>query len=88
MPQATHAQDLGAQLPAVFEAMQRDYAAYALTNGVLAMPAGYDPTWQVTINSMHNYWIPAYRKHALAALVVIVVAVVSWRWRRRRTRRR
>lgn len=75
-------QDLRERLPDAFEAMQRDYAAYAKANGVLPMPAGYDPTWQVTINSLYHYWIPAYRNHALVALVAMV-AVVAWWWRRR-----
>jgi len=80
-------QDLRERLPEAFAALQRDYAAYAKANGVLPMPAGYNPTWQVTINSLHNYWIPAYRYHALVALAVLA-ATVSWWWRRRRNRTR
>ncbi|MCZ4312262.1 arylsulfatase [Comamonadaceae bacterium G21597-S1] len=79
-------QDLRDRLPEVFASMQRDYAAYAQANGVLPMPAGYDPTWQVTINSLHNYWIPAYRTHALVVLAA-AVAALAWWWRRRRRAR-
>lgn len=76
-------QDLRAQRPELFVAMEHDYAAYAAANGVLPMPAGYDPAWQVTINSVYNYWIPAYRNHALVALVAATLGVLWW-WRRRR----
>jgi len=78
-------QDLAARQPERFTQLQHDYAGYVQANGVLSMPAGYDPTWQVTINSIHNYWIPAYRFHALAALAA-ALAVVWWRSRRRKQR--
>jgi len=74
-------QDLRERMPDMFVTMQRDYADYAKANGVLPMPKGYDPTWQVTINSLHNYWIPAYRNHALATLAAATVVFV---WLRRR----
>ncbi len=76
--------DLRGGLPAQFQAMQADYAAYARANGVLAMPKGYDPTWQVTINSVFSYWIPAYRNHALVGFsAAVTIAVLLWRRRRR-----
>ncbi len=79
--------DLRDSLPAEFQAMQQDYAAYAESNGVLDMPAGYDPTWQVTINSVYNYWLPAYRGPFLAAMAMLLAAVVVLQ-RRRRARSR
>ncbi len=76
--------DLRAGLPAQFQAMQADYAAYASANGVLAMPKGYDPAWQVAINSMFSYWIPAYRNHAVVGFIAVVtIAALLWHRSRR-----
>ena len=72
-------QDLQNRLPDVFKSMQADYDSYARTHGVLAMPAGYDPTEQVATNTLVNYFIPRYRNTVLAwlaGLVVLVAAVV------------
>src|SRR5258708_32155112 len=49
--------DLKAKLPAIFTQMQADYAAYAKANGVLPMPAGYEPTRQGVINRAVNAMI-------------------------------
>ena len=81
--------DLQAELPAAFQAMQADYAAYARSHGVLPMPEGYNPVRQVLINSFIHYWIPAYRNTVLAvlaALVAGVAGVVHLRRRRRQAR--
>ena len=78
--------DLQSQLPEAFGAMQADYAAWAKANGVLPMPEGYSPTRQVLINSFLNYWIPAYRSTALAALIVLAAAVTGFVLLRRRRR--
>lgn len=75
-------QDLRERLPAAFATMQRDYAAYAKANGVLPMPKGYDPTWQVTINTFTNYWIPTYRYPFLASVAALVLVGVVWLRRR------
>lgn len=80
-------QDLRDRLPTEFVAMQADYAAYAKANGVLPIPAGYDPVWQVTFNSVSTYWIPAYRTHAMVGLSGMVLVALWW-WRRRRLRAR
>jgi arylsulfatase/uncharacterized sulfatase len=53
--------------------MQADYAAYAKANGVLPMPAGYEPTSQVLTNAMVNVYVPRYRNAVLAALAGLVV---------------
>lgn len=77
--------DLQQHRPDVFAAMQSDYTVYAQTHGVLPMPPGYNPSRQVLINSLVNYWIPAYQTPALASLA----ALALWLgWRRRRSRRR
>ena len=80
-------QDLQQRLPMQFASMQRDYAAYAQLHGVLPMPEGYNPTRQVLINSVVNYWIPAYRKPVLIGLAVLI-AGLGLLQRRRRNRRR
>jgi arylsulfatase/uncharacterized sulfatase len=77
-PGETH--DLQARLPQVHAAMQKAYDAWAEANGVLPMPAGYDPAWQVTVNSMLNYFVPRYGPPAGAVLVLLA----GWLWWRRR----
>ena len=79
-------QDLQRQMPDVFQSMQRDYAAYAQSHGVLSMPEGYSPTRQVMINSFVNYWIPFYRKPVLIFLAVLI-AGLGLAHRRRRNKR-
>lgn len=76
-------QDLRDAQPQVFARMQADYAAYARDHGVLPMPEGYNPTRQVLINSMFNYWIPAYRTPVLLVLTALVLFLVLRRRRRR-----
>ena len=78
--------DLQQQLPEAFQAMQRDYDAYAKTHGVLPMPEGYDPVMQVVINGFINYWIPAYRTPAVVVLVGLVLLTAAFVVRRRRRR--
>ena len=81
--------DLRQQMPEAFLAMQADYEAWAKAHGVLPMPPGYSPTWQVLVNSLHNYWIPTYRNAVLASLAALaaLAAVVVARRRRRRAGR-
>ncbi len=81
--------DLQAQLPDVFKALQSDYASYVKTHGVLPMPEGYNPARQVAINSLLNYWIPAYRNAvlgSLASLLAALAAIAVVRRRRRKAR--
>ncbi len=79
-------QDLQRALPDLFQSMQADYAKWAKANGVLAMPAGYDPIQQVIINSLVFVYWPRYQWHLLVFFLVLTTAVV-WAWRRRRARR-
>jgi hypothetical protein len=78
--------DLQQALPDAFKAMQQEYDAWARAHGVLPIPEGYRPARQVLINSLRNYWIPAYGTTVLAwlaGLVVLVVVVVRMRRRKR-----
>jgi arylsulfatase/uncharacterized sulfatase len=70
-------------LPEVFQTMQADYAEYARTHGVLAMPEGYQPTRQITLNSLRNYWLPTYRTPGLM-LLASLLAGAGWLLIRRR----
>ena len=79
--------DLQKAMPAQFAALQAAYAAWAQANGVLPMPDGYNPVKQVLINSVVNYWIPAYWVHGVAALLVLL-GVPVWLFTRASRRRR
>jgi arylsulfatase/uncharacterized sulfatase len=78
--------DLRQQRPQEFAAMQADYAAWATAQGVLPMPEGYNPVRQVMINTVFNYWIPAYRNSTIIALAGMVGAGWFLIARRRRAR--
>jgi arylsulfatase/uncharacterized sulfatase len=71
-------QDLQAQLPQEFATMQADYASYATSHGVLPIPDGYSPQRQVLINSILNYWIPAYGTSVLATLGAFLALVAGF----------
>ncbi len=78
--------DLQDRLPDAFKAMQASYAAYASANGILPMPAGYDPVEQVGTNTLLNYFVPRYAATVLAVLLALLAlaAVLVLRRRRRR----
>jgi arylsulfatase/uncharacterized sulfatase len=79
--------DLRQQRPQEFAAMQADYSAWAAAQGVLPMPDNYSPVRQVMINTVFNYWLPAYLTStivALAGLVVVGWVLIARRWRARR----
>jgi arylsulfatase/uncharacterized sulfatase len=78
--------DLRQLLPQQFTAMQADYAAWARANGVLDMPAGYNPVRQVLINSVMNYWLPAYWLHGLLFLAATMAISAVWILRQRHAR--
>lgn len=68
--------DLQTQLPESYRTMQVDYDTYAKAHGVLPIPDGYSPGRQVFINSMYNYWIPAYGAKAFLLLCTGLAAAV------------
>ena len=78
-------QDLQLELPDLFLSMQADYAKWAKANGVLEMPAGYDPIQQVIINSLVFVYWPRHQMHLLGLLGILVLGLF-WFWRRRKHR--
>jgi arylsulfatase/uncharacterized sulfatase len=79
--------DLRQLMPEQFVAMQADYAAWARANGVLPVPEGYDPVRQVLINSVMNYWIPAYGLQTVVVLLGLLAVLAALLLRSRRRRR-
>lgn len=79
--------DLKDELPAVFQAMQAEFAAYAKSHGVLPMPDGYDPVQQVAINTLLNYFVPRYGPIVLVIVIALSALMVYARVRRRRRAR-
>jgi arylsulfatase/uncharacterized sulfatase len=75
--------DLRASRPAEFEAMMQEYARFERDNGVLPMPADYDPRQQVLRNALRNVILPA----ALPPLLAAVLLLGGWFVFRRRRRR-
>jgi arylsulfatase/uncharacterized sulfatase len=73
-------QDLKDRMPEAFAQMQAQYAAYAQANGVLPMPEGYEPMWQVQVNAFFNVYVDRLKWPVLAFLVVVLG---GWYWRRR-----
>ena len=75
-------EDLQNKLPAVFSAMKADYETYAAQNGVLPMPAGYDPIRQVLINSLVNVYWPRLKWVAWVMLAFVLLMLLLWGRRR------
>lgn len=71
--------DLQKELPALFFAMIADYETYAAANGVLPMPADYDPISQVLINAFVSVYLP---RLLLALLALIVGTALFYIFRR------
>lgn len=80
--------DLQASLPGVFSAMQADYAAYAKANGVLPMPEGYDPIFQVQTNALINVYVPRFFRTGLPVLAGLAVLVAGFFYMRKRRKTR
>ena len=76
-------QDLQSQLPDLFSSMQSAYAQYAKDNGVLPMPAGYEPTQQIFTNAMVHVYIPRFKYPAIVLLLgLLTLAYLLLRRRR------
>lgn len=75
--------DLQAQQPERFRQMIDDYQRYARDNGVLPMPAGYDPIEQVLINSLVNVYLPPLKRWGLPILLLVASSIYLLRRRRR-----
>lgn len=78
-------QDLSKSLPAVFQAMQADYADYAQKNGVLPIPEGFDLQSAARHYAVHHFLLPKLRE-ALPFCVVGVVFLLGGLWCLRRRR--
>jgi arylsulfatase/uncharacterized sulfatase len=80
-PGETH--DLAAERPDQLEAMRVLWEDWAREHRVLPMPDGYEPSRQVRVNNLLDYWLPAYAPHATVALLLLVAVLLSRRRRRR-----
>jgi len=77
-------QDLSLERPTDYADMIAAYARYEQENGVLPLPAGYEPRKQVSINAFLFVYLP-YMKW----IVGLVVLVLAFWWvlaRRRRNK--
>jgi len=75
--------DLSQERPQEYAEMLANYAEFEQQNGVLPLPAGYEPRKQVSINAFLFVYLP-YMKWILALLVI---ALTAW-WVLMRRRRR
>jgi arylsulfatase/uncharacterized sulfatase len=74
--------DLQKEKPLEFAAMQKDYQAWADAQGVLPVPADYNPVMQVTINTVMDYWLPHFGPWIAAGLFLPIAAWLAWRRRK------
>jgi hypothetical protein len=74
--------DLRTLMPEPFAAMQKEYAAYATAHGVLPIPDWYTPQRAVLINSILNYWLPAYGSRAALVLMLFLGGILLWKMKR------
>jgi hypothetical protein len=79
-------QDLKDRLPEAFASMQAQYAAYAQANGVLPMPEGYEPIWQVQVNAFFNVYVQ--RLMWPVVWILFLLGFLAWGFWRRSGRRR
>lgn len=70
--------DLSAQRPDAVRTMRAEYERWAEAHGVLPMPEGYDPSRQVLVNSLLDYWLPTYRAPLLALFGLAAFAAAGW----------
>jgi arylsulfatase/uncharacterized sulfatase len=71
--------DLRDTMPPLFEAMQRDYAAYASANGVLDMPGGYERNAQIASNAVRARlgWMAGIAP-LLGVGLLLLLGVLTW----------
>ena len=74
--------DLQKEKPLEFTAMQVEYQAWADAQGVLPVPADYNPVRQVTINTVMDYWLPYFGPWIATGFFLAIVAWLVWRRRR------
>jgi arylsulfatase A-like enzyme len=74
--------DLASERPELVARLAAEYDAWAREHGVLPMPPGYDAARQVAINSVLDYWLPAYAPVGGAVALAIATALVLRRRRR------
>ena len=74
--------DLAAERPEDLAAMQAAWERYARDEGVLPMPAGYEPRRQAMLNSLRFVYLPMLA-WPLSALALLGGAWILWRRRRR-----
>jgi arylsulfatase/uncharacterized sulfatase len=73
--------DLRTAQPALFVELQRDYAGYAHTNGVLELPAGYEQRRQIAVNGAQH----GFRNGLIVLMLTLLVLLplyVAYRLRR------
>ncbi len=80
--------DLAAEQPELLAAMRAAYDDYAVANGVLEMPPGYDVQRQVARNAMAKqieryWWVLAIAAAAALAVVWLAVMLLRRLYRRR-----
>lgn len=69
--------DLSGRHPEILRSMQAEYERWAAAHGVLPMPPGYDPSRQVLVNSLLDYWLPSYRAPLLALFGLLALGVAG-----------
>lgn len=80
--------DLSLAEPQRFQSMLADYRAYARTNGVLDMPAGYRSDDQINLYAMRQQGMrPLIAGAVLILFSILLIGGPIWVWRRRRARR-
>lgn len=79
--------DLAGAMPALFKALQADYAAFASRDRVLPMPAGYTAEAQINRNGFNRSVRPKLLRGLAVLLVLGVLVAGAVRWRRKRKAR-
>lgn len=70
-------EDLSESEPVIFNELSADYARYATTYGVQAMPDGYDSVRQITLNT-YKKLVKAYQSYIMG-LALLAIIFLGWR---------